>query len=80
MTVWASSSVRSLGPSSRVTEMYAILPSLLSAALPALEFGLTATVTCGAFFTDLTVCLTALALSPLSSLPLLDSSTIGLVP
>jgi hypothetical protein len=76
----ASSFVRSLGPSDKVTEMYPICLFLLSASAPFLESGLTALTTPGSFFSDLTVAPTAFEFAELVSLPLGAWSTIGFVP
>ncbi len=76
----ACSSVRSLWLKPTVTEMYPIFLSLLRNEAPCLLSGLTASVTCGAFFRDLTVSLTTLEFADDVSLPFGASMTTGLVP
>ncbi len=54
--------------------------SLLSAPAPSLLNGLTALITWGAFFSELTVALTACSFLPVVSVPEGVSITTGLVP
>ena len=80
ITSWASPSVRSPEETSSTTEMYAIRPSRLTWALPALVSGLTTCVTCGAFCSASTVESTAAAFSGSVIFPLGASSTTGFAP
>src|SRR5215467_11654854 len=80
MMAWASSWVSCPGLTDKVTDRYPVAWSLLSAAAPWEDSGLTTEATSGALATPAAAWLTALAYWEPVSFPLLTCSTIGLVP